>query len=142
MNTDQLLNEQSRSLRLIETSMCCLNAAIKNIGLGSGDESIQSLVTADSITPNVDLYTAIKITALTSALTINNHTGTASEMYAFIIRIKDDGDGPYDITWDTEYRAIGVTLPITIDHNKTMYIGMIWNAYDSTFDVTSVMIEV
>ena len=140
MNTDQLLNEQSRSLRLIETSMCCLNAAIKNIGLGSGDESIQSLVTATSITPNVDLYTAIKITALASALTINNHTGTPSEMYAFIIRIKDNGTSRA-ITWDTEYRALGVTLPTATTASKTMYIGMIWNATDSKMDVTSVMIE-
>lgn len=141
MNTDQLLNEQSRSLRLIETSMCCLNAAIKNIGLGSGNESIQSLVTADSITPNVDLYTAIKITSLDDNLYIANHVGTALEMYPFVIRIKDSGDGPYDITWDTEYRAIGVTLPITIDHNKTMYIRMIWNATDTKFDVIDVRIE-
>ena len=140
MEIIQLLNEQSRSLRLIESSMCCLNTAIANISTGSGNEIVQSFATASSITPDLDSYTGIKITALASALTINNHTGTASEMDGFIIRIKDNGVSRA-ITWDTEYRAMGLTLPTATTANKTMYIGMIWNATDSKFDVTSVIVE-
>ena len=138
MNLEKAFERQNALLKSAAEHLCCINTNINNI---PGTERIQSFVTTAEIIPDVNLYTGIIITSLDDNLYIANHVGTALEMYPFVIRIKDSGDGPYDITWDTEYRAIGVTLPITIDQSKTMYIGMIWNAYDSTFDVTSVMIE-
>jgi hypothetical protein len=132
------------SVFLINFTYDGVNCIFSLVGSGSGSSSnsevVQNFVTTTQITPDVDVYTGIKITALASALLVNNFEGTPDEMYGFIIRIKDNGTSRA-ITWDTDYRALGVTLPTATTVGKTMYIGMIWNATDSKFDVTSVIVE-
>jgi hypothetical protein len=54
-----------------------------------------------------------------------------------MIRIKDNGTARA-ITFDTNYRAIGVTLPTTTVLSKTTYLGLIYNATDDFFDVIGV----
>lgn len=79
-------------------------------------------------------------TALSGALTINNPSGTMVQGQALIIRLKDNGTARA-ITWGSNYRAIGVTLPTTTVISKTMYVAMVWNATDTKFDVTGVALE-
>jgi hypothetical protein len=50
-----------------------------------------------------------------------------------MIRIKDDGTARA-ITYDTKYRAIGISLPTTTVANKITYIGIIYNSTEDTFD--------
>lgn len=69
MNIDQLLSEQSRSLRQIEKEMCCLITAINAIGIappGSGTVTTVSITTANGISGSV--ATASSTPAITLTL--------------------------------------------------------------------------
>jgi hypothetical protein len=101
--------------------------------------TVQSVVTAATVTP-VAGNEEVVITAQDGALTIANPTGTWYQGQDLIIRIKDDGTGRA-ITWDSDYRAIGVTLPTTTVANKLTYVGIIYNSTDSKWDVLGVSQE-
>ena len=89
-------------------------------------------------------YDQQAITALANALTINADSGSPVDGQKTTFRIKDNGTGRA-LTWTTgsakSFRAIGVTLPTTTVANKTVYIGCIYNAADSRWDVVSVAQE-
>lgn len=99
--------------------------------------SVQSVASAATVTP---VYTNkfVKVTAQAVALTLANPTGTWDEGQDLMIRIKDNGLGAQTITWDTNYRAIGVTLPTTTVISKTTYVGVIYNLTDGKWDVIGV----
>jgi hypothetical protein len=101
--------------------------------------SVQSVVSAGTVTPTSSNDLVI-ITAQAAALTLANPTGTWSQGKDLMIRIKDDGTARA-ITWDTKYRAIGVTLPTTTVISKTTYLGVIYNSTDDKFDVIGVTTE-
>jgi hypothetical protein len=82
----------------------------------------------------------VKITAQAAALTLANPSGTAVSMWGWAIRIKDNGTARA-ISYGTQYRAIGVTLPTTTVVNKTVYLGCIWNNDDTKVDVVAVAQE-
>ena len=107
-------------------------------GTNSGDQTflnprVQSVTSSTTVTPTStnDLVT---ITAQAAGLTIENPTGTMTEGQSLMIRIKDNGTARA-IAFGTNYRAIGITLPTTTVISKTMYLGLIWNATDTKFDV-------
>lgn len=70
----------------------------------------------------------------------NNPSGTPQHGEKIIIRIKDNGTARA-LTYDTQYRAIGVTLPTTTVISKILYIGGIWNATDTKLDIVAVANE-
>ena len=98
--------------------------------------SVQSVSSSATVTPTVndDLVT---ITAQAVGLTLANPTGTWVQGQALMIRIKDNGSAQ-TITYDTNYRAIGVTLPTTTVISKTTYIGVIYNSVDTKWDIIGV----
>lgn len=100
---------------------------------------IQAVTSAATVTPTFtnDL---VKITAQAAALTLANWTGTAVPGWGMAIRIKDNGTARA-ISFGTQYRAIGVTLPTTTVISKTLYLACIWNADDSKIDVVAVAQE-
>ena len=57
-----------------------------------------------------------------------------------MIRIKDNGTAR-SIAFDTNYRAIGVTLPTTTVISKTLYLGIIYNSTDTKFDIIGYNIQ-
>ena len=99
-----------------------------------------TIASSATLTPNIDEYDQETITALAAALTVNAPTGTASNGMRLIIRIKDNGTARA-ITWNAIYRAIGVTLPSTTTISKTLYVGCIYNATDTQWDVIAVKEE-
>lgn len=94
--------------------------------------AVQSVASAATVTPTFadDL---VKITAQAAALALENPTGTAVEGWGIVIRIKDNGT-PRAISYGTQYRAIGITLPTTTVANKTTYIAMVFNTTDTKWD--------
>lgn len=102
--------------------------------------SVQSVSSAGTVTPTFDDDEVI-ITAQAAALNLANPTGTAVEGVGIVIRIKDNGTARA-ITYGTQYRAIGVTLPTTTVISKTLYLGMIFNNTDTKWDVVAVCQEV
>lgn len=101
--------------------------------------SVQSVTSAATVTP-VNGNDLVTITAQAVGLTLANPTGTWPEGKDLMIRIKDNGT-PRSIGYDTNYRAIGVTLPTTTVANKTTYLGIIYNSTDTKWDVIGVTTE-
>lgn len=104
------------------------------------------IVTAASYTTDtgtsldVSACDQFEVTAQAGALKFNNPSGTPVAGQKIIIRVKDDGTARA-LTYDTQYRAIGVTLPATTVVNKTTYLGGIWNATDTKLDILAVAQE-
>lgn len=98
--------------------------------------TVQSVSSAATVTPafGTDL---VKITAQAAALALANPSGTAIDGWGIVIRIKDDGT-PRAISYGTQYRAIGVTLPTTTILGKTIYLAGIWNVESTTLDIVAV----
>jgi hypothetical protein len=88
-------------------------------------------------TPNADTTDEHIITAQAAAAAFAVPTGTPVQGQAMVIRIKDNGTARA-LSWNVIYRAIGVTLPATTVISKTLYIGMIYNATDTKWDVLGV----
>jgi len=97
---------------------------------------VQSVISSATVTPT-NLNDLVKITAQAASLAFANPTGSWDEGQSLMIRIKDDGTARA-ITWDTNYRAIGVTLPTTTVLSKTTYVGIIYNLTDTKWDVIGV----
>lgn len=98
--------------------------------------SIQSVASSATVTPTF-ADDQVNITAQAAALALANPTGTPIPGWGIGIRIKDNGTARA-ISYDTQYRAIGVTLPTTTVLGKTLYLGMIFNSTDTKWDVISV----
>ena len=95
---------------------------------------VQSVTSSATVTPNSDTDDLVIITAQAADLVIANPTGTPTEGQALLIRIKDNGTARA-ISFDSEYRAIGITLPTTTVLSKTMYLGCVRNVADTKWDV-------
>jgi hypothetical protein len=102
--------------------------------------NIQSVASASTVTPNGDPETGddmVKITAQAAGLTLANPSGSPAEGQGMVVRIKDNGTAR-GITYGSQYRAIGVTLPTTTVISKTLYLGMVFNSTDTKWDVVAV----
>lgn len=101
--------------------------------------AVQSVTSSATVTPTFsdDL---VNITAQAAGLTLANPTGSAIPALGIVIRIKDNGTARA-ISYGTQYRALGVTLPTTTTISKTTYLGMIYNSADTKWDVVSVATE-
>lgn len=99
------------------------------------------VTTADDATAviNVDVTDQYQLTAMANATTIST-SGTPTAGQKLIIRLKDNGTARA-LTWDGVFRAIGVTAPTTTTISKTLYIGCVYNATDSKFDILAVGLE-
>lgn len=116
------------------------NGQVKNYEQGAIADlarvpAIQSVTSAATVTPTFadDL---VRITAQAAALTLANPTGTAIPGLGMVIRIKDNGTAQA-ISYGTQYRAIGITLPTTTVVGKTTYLAMIFNDTDTKWDVVA-----
>ena len=130
-NNDALIYESSTQLWKNKTIATALGYTP-----ASYTPRVQSVTSSASVTPT-NLNDLVKITAQAAALTLVNPSGTWDEGQSLMIRIKDNGTARA-ITFGTNYRAIGVTLPTTTTISKTTYIGIIYNATDSKWDVIGV----
>lgn len=107
-------------------------AARTTLGAQARAPSIQSVTSSATVTPTFS-DDMVKITAQAAGLTLANPTGTAIPELGMVIRIKDNGTAR-SISYDTQYRAIGITLPTTTVISKTTYIAMIYNSDDTKWD--------
>ena len=94
---------------------------------------IQTVTSSATVTP-VSTNDLVTITAQAVGLSLNNPTGTFVEGQSLMIRIKDNGTAK-TISFGTNYRAIGISLPTTTVISKTLYLGIIYNSTDGKWDV-------
>lgn len=103
------------------------------------DPRVQSVTSASTVTPT-STNDAVRVTAQAAAVQFANPTGTFAELQGFVIRLKDNGTARA-ITWGSDYRAIGATLPTTTTANKTMYIPVVYNSTDAKWDVLPATVQ-
>lgn len=127
------------------TGASTASGARTNLGLVIGTDvparspSIQAVSSSATVTPTF-ADDQVNITAQAAGLTLANPTGTAVDGWGISIRIKDNGTAR-SITFGSQYRAIGVTLPTTTVISKTLYLGMAFNNADTKWDVVAVAQE-
>jgi hypothetical protein len=110
-----------------------------NLDAACRTPQIQSVSSSATVTPTFADDQVI-ITAQAAGLTLANPTGTALDGWGMVVRIKDNGTARA-ISYGTQYRALGVTLPTTTVISKTLYLGMIFNNADTKWDVVAVAQE-
>ena len=104
------------------------------------DPRVVSAASASTLTPDVATADQYAYTALAAALTINAPTGTPVDGNKLIFRFLDNGTARA-LTWNATYTAIGVTLPTTTTLGKMLYVGCIYNAANTRWDVVAVATE-
>ena len=97
-----------------------------------------STATATAITPNVNSEEIYALTALATAVTINNPSGTAANGQKLILSIKDNGVAR-TITWGAAYRfSPSLTAPtLTNGQSFTLYLGFMYNSTAAKWDCIS-----
>lgn len=104
------------------------------------DPRVSSAASASSVTPDVSAYDQYNFTALAATLAINAPIGTPVDGNKLIFRILDNGTSQ-TLNWNGTYTAIGVVLPTTTTINKTTYVGCIYNANNTRWDVLAVITQ-
>ena len=88
---------------------------------------------------DIDVTDQYQLTAVANATTFST-TGTPVAGQKLIIRFKDAGVAK-GLTWDAVFNVVGVTLPTTTVASKTHYVGCVYNATSSEWDVLAVAVE-
>ena len=101
------------------------------------DPRVVSATTASTLTPDVSAADQYAYTALASGLTINAPTGTPVDGDKLIFRLLDNGT-TRALTWNATYTIIGTTLPTATTASKMTYVGCIYNAANTRWDVVAV----
>lgn len=105
------------------------------------DPRVSSSASASSVTPDIASYDMYAYTALAANLTINAPTGTPVDGNTLLFRILDDGTSR-TLTWNATFTAIGASLPTATTASKMIYVGCIYNAANTRWDVISVSSQV
>jgi hypothetical protein len=98
---------------------------------------VTSAASASSLTPDISTSDVYVYTALAAGLTINAPIGTPLDGEKLIFRLLDNGTSR-SLTWNATYTVIGVTLPTATTISKTTYVGCIYNANNTRWDVIAV----
>jgi len=91
-------------------------------------------------TPDCDACDQHNITALAEAAAFAAPTGSKVDGQKLIIRVLDDGN-PRVLSWNAIYVERGATLPLITTAGKYLYIGLIYNDTESTWDCVAVSEE-
>lgn len=101
-------------------------------------------VEASNATPTpvaLGKHSRYHLTALAAGAVFAAPSGTVMDGDAIVIRIKDNGTAR-TLGWNAIYRdGFGATLPTTTVPNKTVYVGLNYNATDTKWDVIAVSQE-
>jgi len=101
------------------------------------DPRVSSTASTSAITPDISAYDQYVVTAQAAALQINAPIGTPVDGNKLIFRILDNGTSRA-LTWNGTYTAIGVTIPTATTVSKMTYVGCIYNAANTRWDVVAV----
>lgn len=108
-------------------------------GFGSILRRVTSIASSATPTPdaaNTDLYV---MTALAVVPTFGAPTGTPLDGQGLMFRLKDNGTARA-LAWNAIYRpSADLPLPTSTVVSKTVYVGFIYNAADSKWDIAGVL---
>jgi hypothetical protein len=117
------------------TSNATERAATRTLTNARITKRIGTTASSATITADADAHDQYNVTAQAAAIAMANPTGTPTDGQMLMYRFKDNGTARA-FTWSgSQFRALGVTLPTTTVISKTLYIGTVWNAADTKWDV-------
>lgn len=96
----------------------------------TGDPRVGGTTSDAAPTPNADTQDIYALTALATAPTFGQPSGTPVNGQKLIIRIKDNGSARA-LAWNAIYVAGGTPLPTTTVISKILTIGFIYNTDNS-----------
>ena len=105
------------------------------------DSRVSSSASPASLTPDISAFDQYNVTALANALAINAPIGTPVDGNKLLIRLLDNGT-TRALTWNGTYTVIGSVLPTSTTAGKTTYVGCIYNANNTRWDVVAVTTQV
>lgn len=100
--------------------------------------------TSGNLTIDGDTTDVYKAEGLTGGITFLQPSGTPVDGQRLVIRIEDNGTAR-SIGWTTTsgaFRAVGIVLPTTTVLGKVTYVGCLYNATDSFWDVVATVTQV
>lgn len=101
------------------------------------DPRVSSTTSTASLTPDIASFDQYCLTAQAVTLAINAPIGTPVDGNKLIFRILDNGSSQ-TLNWNGTYTPIGVTLPTSTTISKMLYVGCIYNAANTRWDVVAV----
>lgn len=140
-NINDVRRQVQLDVALIDTSTLVTLTGTQTLTNKRITKRVGTVTSSTTPTPSADSHDVYTVTALAAGATFGAPTGTPTEGQGLIIRIKDNGTAR-TLAWNAIYRAIGFELPTTTVISKTMYLGFIYNATDSKWDLLAVSQEV
>jgi hypothetical protein len=101
---------------------------------------VSSTTSGSTLTPDIASYDMYAYTALAAGLTINAPTGTPVDGDKLMFRILDNGT-TRTLTWNATFVAVGATIPTSTTASKTTYVGCIYNAANTRWDVVAAVTQ-
>ena len=114
---------------------------VTEIGSTRVNPRTSSTASTATLTPDISSNDQYNLTAQAVALAVAAPIGTPVDGNKIIIRILDNGTSRA-ITWNATYTAIGSTLPTATAVSKMTYVGCIYNAANTRWDVVAVATQV
>ena len=114
---------------------------VTEIGSTRVNPRTSSTASTATLTPDLAAYDQYNLTAQAVALAVAAPIGTPVDGNKIIIRILDNGTSRA-ITWNATYTVIGSTLPTATVVSKMTYVGCIYNAANTRWDVVAVATQV
>lgn len=110
--------------------------------ISTGIINTQTISSSATVTPEGDINDCINITAQAVALFVANPSGYVPQNFKVLkFRIKDNGTSRA-ISWDTQYIAMGVDLPLATVPNKLLTIAFIYDSVSLKYGCVAVSQEV
>jgi len=109
--------------------------------VGRYNPRVVSTASTATLSPDISAYDQYDLTAQAVALTIAAPVGTPVDGNKIIFRILDNGTAQ-TLSWNATYTPIGVFLPTMTTQSKMLYVGCIYNATNTRWDVVLVTTQV
>jgi hypothetical protein len=101
------------------------------------DPRVLTQTSVATLSPDISAYDQYNLTAQAAGLTVAAPIGVPVNGNKLIFRILDNGTSRA-ISWNATYTVIGTTLPTTTTTSKMLYVGCIYNADTTRWDVVAV----
>jgi|9_EtaG_2_1085328.scaffolds.fasta_scaffold05571_4 hypothetical protein len=148
--TIDILNESSVIADTSKLNFVSLNGTENRIVEDSANSKVDLQInvpgvdSADATGNTLDSFvrksSTVVVNGQSSDFTVAVPTGTPVDAQKLLFRIKDDGTAR-SITWNAIFNPVGITLPTTTTANKYLYVGCIYNADSSKWDVIALKQE-